>query len=193
MPLISIIENFQPMNDERLLEKAEQLKPVLHHGTAEPVSALCLRRGAMTEEEILSVQGERIVLDRGDSLCLDFGTHLVGRAILRLSSEGSHPDAPALLRLQLAETLHELREDPAEYHGWISASWIQEETIHVDVLPAEVALPRRYAFRYLKITVRDTSPKYKLVLEKALCRTETAADLSKVPEILGTPATVEYE
>lgn len=185
MALISIIENFQPMNDERLLKKAVQLEPVLYHGTADPISSRRVLGSTFMEEETFPEKDAHIVLDRGDSLCLDFGTHLVGRVTLRFSSKGSHPDAPALLRLQFAETLRELREDPAEYNGWISSSWIQEETIHVDVLPAEIALPRRYAFRYLLLTVRDTSPKYKLVLEKARCRTETAADLGKVPGILG--------
>ena len=47
----------------------------------------------------------------------------------------------------------------------ISRGWIQEEFIHVDVLPAELKLPRRYAFRYMEIEAIDTSLKWQLVVE----------------------------
>ena len=63
-----------------------------------------------------------------------------------------------------------MSENSLEYNGWLSRSWIQEEYVHVDVLPARVTLPRRYAFRYLKITMMDTSPKYKLLVKHAECR-----------------------
>jgi hypothetical protein len=39
-------------------------------------------------------------LGKGRNLCLDFGSHRVGRVSLALSYSGSHPDAPALLKLK---------------------------------------------------------------------------------------------
>ena len=86
----------------------------------------------------------------------------------------------ALLVLTVAEVLKELSENSEEYDGWISRSWIQEEYIHVDTLPARLVLPRRYAFRYLKITMMDTSPKYKLVVRHAECLTESAVESSLI-------------
>lgn len=162
MALISIIEDFQPLNDERLLKRAAELTPSL------------LRE----EREPLRLPGQS--LGKGESTVLDFGEHLVGRLTLSLSFSGSHPDAPAFLKLRFAETARELEEDLQNNQGWLSQSWIQEEQLHVDLVPSELVLPRRYAFRYVKLTVLDTSPKYRLRLERAVCITESSADWSRV-------------
>ena len=185
MELISIIKDFHPRNDEKLLEKATRLKPVLRHSIVEPVGGFQLRsRYSPERDEIVLQKLETLSMGKGQNLCLDFGTHRVGYLTLDLSFTGSHPDAPAYLKLKFAETLGELSENSGDYSGWVSGSWIQEEYVHVDLLPAVISLPRRYAFRYLKITMLDTSPKYKLVVKHAECRTETSADLRKVPSIL---------
>ena len=84
---------------------------------------------------------------------------------LKLNSVGSPQDAPAFFRLKFGEIAKEMTEDSADYDGWISRGWIQEEFIHVDVLPAELKLPRRYAFRYMEIEVIDTSLKWQMVVD----------------------------
>lgn len=74
----------------------------------------------------------------------------------------------------------EMAEPFAEYEGWISSSWLQEETLFVDVLPRRIELPRRYSFRYLKIEVLATSAKYRVAFEDIICTTVTSADASAV-------------
>lgn len=123
---------------------------------------------------------QRRPLNRGDSLVLDFGNHQVGRLSLSLSCQGSHPDAPAWLRLQFAEQPVELFERAEDYHGWISTGWIQTEQLHVDLLPQLIHLPRRFAFRYVKIEVLDVSSKFSLVVEDAWCTAVTSADDSRL-------------
>ena len=59
---------------------------------------------------------------------------------LRLASVGSPQDAPAFFRLKFGEIAKEMTENSADYDGWISRGWIQEEFIHVDVLPAELTV-----------------------------------------------------
>ena len=143
--------------NETFLQKAEALKPTLH-----------MRR--------VSVSGSETPLKKGGSLTLDFGEHLVGTVTIRLAFVGSHPDAPAWLRLKFAEREQELSENVEDYHGWISASWVQQEQIHVDVLPCEVRLERRYAFRYVQLEVLDISGKYDLVVKGADCEAVSSAD-----------------
>jgi len=181
MAAISIIENFHPMNNAKLLDRAAKLSPVLHHEIVEPVGGFQLKeRYSPEKEDIVLHHVPHLAMGKGQNLCLDFGTHRVGYVTLDLSYTGSHPDAPAYLKLKLAESLKELSENSDSYDGWLSRSWIQEEYIHVDVLPAQIVLPRRYAFRYLKITMMDTSPKYKLVVKHAECLSETSADMRKL-------------
>ena len=143
--------------NECFLNKAEALKPELHTRT-------------------LTALGGKQPLKKGESVCLDFGEHLVGTVTVRLGFSGSHPDAPAWLRLKFAEREQELLENVESYHGWISASWVQQEQVHVDVLPCELSLPRRYAFRYVQLEVLDISGKYDLVVESASCMAVSSAD-----------------
>ena len=90
-------------------------------------------------------------MKKGDKLCLDFGDHQVGYVTLKLASVGSPQDAPAFFKLKFGEIAKEMTEKSEDYDGWISRGWIQEEWFHIDVLPATLVLPRRYAFRYLEI------------------------------------------
>ena len=115
-------------------------------------------------------------LGEGESVLFDFQEHLVGYVTLSFSTEGSHPDAPAWIELQLAEREQELSEDADKYHGWVSKSWIQQEHIHLDTFPCRIRLPRRYAFRYLKLTVLGISTKYRLKVKEASCEAVSSAN-----------------
>jgi len=114
-------------------------------------------------------------LKDGDSVIFDFGNHYVGYVKLHLSSVGSHQDAPAFIKIKFCEAERELHEDSSTYQGWISKGWIQEEWIHVDVLPTVLELPRRYAFRYVKVEVIAVSSKYSLVIDTVEAETVTSA------------------
>ena len=141
------------------LRIAESLKPTLRRETVRPISGMADH--ALTENE---------------SVVLDFGNHFVGRLTLKLSSQGSHPDAPAWLAVKFCENARELNETLASYSGWISKGWVQQEQAHIDVLPAELHFSRRYAFRFVKIDVLALSSKYRLVIEDAFAEVTTAAD-----------------
>jgi len=160
--------------NERFLQIAENLKPALFE---KKVGVLETVGGEDYRSRLLS---------KGDSVCLDFGTHLVGHITLKFGFKGSHPDAPAWLRLKFAERECELSENAEDYHGWVSMGWIQQEQVHIDVLPAVLELSRRYAFRYLQIEVLDVSSKYQLTIEDAFCIAATSADESKLESLRGT-------
>ena len=159
--------------NERFLQIADSLKPTL------------FERRVGVPDTVGGDDYRTRKLKKGDVVTLDFGTHLVGHVTLKLGYSGSHPDAPAWLRLKFAERECELSENAEDYRGWISMGWIQQEQIHIDVLPAVLELPRRYAFRYLQIEVLDVSSKYRLILEDAFCIASTSADESKLEHFKG--------
>lgn len=162
--------------NERFLAKAKALLPELNHQTVTAVGTVEITRQGGDTCVLPARDFHSRTLKKGDMLCLDFGNHWVGHVTLGFGSTGSHPDAPAWLRLKFAERPCELFENAEDYHGWISMGWIQQEQVHLDVLPCELALPRRYAFRYLQLEVLDVSSKYALTLEDAWCDTTTSAD-----------------
>ncbi|NOU36935.1 MAG: sugar hydrolase [Kiritimatiellaceae bacterium] len=122
------------------------------------------------------------VRKEGDSAILDFGTHLVGTLRLSFSDNGRHIDAPVKLRLVLGEMPAEVGEDvllPCDTK--LSRSWYQEEIVHVDVIPGVFELPRRYAFRYLRIdvlTVSGYSGEFRI--DGVTCKAVTSGDEAAV-------------
>lgn len=168
--------------DERLLEKAAAFKPEvkLTRHAAQNVVEL------VDDPTKLAGVGTRFAypctdlagksFKRDDRLILDFGQHNVGRFSLDLKHVGSPMDAPLTIKLKFAELPAELAASSADYHGWLSKSWIQEETLHFDELPVHLLLPRRYSFRYVEITVIDTSPKWQVEFANPEVEAQSSVD-----------------
>ncbi|MEC1259778.1 family 78 glycoside hydrolase catalytic domain [Bacillus swezeyi] len=176
--------------NEYFINTAEQLKPQLLQTTVRPDNL------AVVSADRLAIHGWRAMAvspaeelgggdyGKGDQFILDFGTHLVGYVSMYIKPIGSPPDAPLRLRLTFGEMPVEMAEPFSEYNGWISSSWLQEETIYIDMMPGQVELPRRYSFRYLKFDILDTSPKYRVAFDEVTCRTVTSADSSRVKPLI---------
>lgn len=156
------------MINTHFLEKAEQLKPLL-------------------KEETVVLEGSGRILDDGDEIVFDFGNHFVGNIEIEFGCTGHHCDAPLMFEIQFAEIREELDQETESYQGWISKSWIQKETVHLDDLPNSIRLQRRYAFRYVKIHIISTSSNFNVTVKKLTACTFTSADDSKVPFIRMKP------
>ena len=138
MPSYSIIENFEVHKNNRFLEIAESLKPELRHKEIKAAKEIMVgkdrqMRTVITEEYPIENLYAKS-LKRDDTVFVDFGDHAVGYVTLELSKTGSHQDAPVYFYLKFGERLEEMTDKTADYDGWLSRGWIQEEYIHVDVL-----------------------------------------------------------
>lgn len=173
MASFSKIENFKAKTNTLFLKKAAALEPILKSYPVNPVRLVTVEKNDNQEVQVREADSitalESLTFSKRDSLILDFGDHQVGYVNFTVIPVGSHFDAPAYLRIKFAEVASELLDDSSEYNGWISKSWIQEDYLHLDILPANVQLPRRYAFRYMQIEVLDTSPKYQLSFTDISC------------------------
>ena len=163
------------MKNQKLLNKALNLLPDLVETKVDAVQTVELYKNDNSIVIEQAVDYRKRVLKKGNRVCLDFGNHQVGYLTLNLNYRGSHPDAPVWLKLHFAENATELFEDGKSYQGWICSSWIEEEQLHVDVVPSQLRLPRRYAFRYVMIEVLDISSKFDLVVEDAFCTAVSSA------------------
>lgn len=147
--------------NQYFLEKAEGLKQKLN-------------------EEVVVVNCNEKQLSQGDSVLYDFGNHYTGYVTFDLGTVGSHPDAPVFIKFSFYEHSRELNDSAENYSGWLSKSWIQEEYFHLDVLPVTLELPRRYAFRYVKIEIIGMSSKHKVVLNNISVKAVSSASYEKV-------------
>ncbi len=187
MSKVSIDLNMVRVTNQAFVKKAEESCPKLYETLVKPLGLVDIVK---TEEAYPKVLPKDSIdhlsdyhLAKGDKICLDFGDHQVGYVTLKLNSVGSPQDAPAFLRLKFGEIAKEMTENSADYDGWISRGWIQEEFIHVDVLPTTLKLPRRYAFRYMEIEAIDTSLKWQLVVEDVICISVSAVNMDQVAPV----------
>ena len=179
----------------RWLETAERSKPRLHAIPLRPVEIV---KPVADAAQFLRWRMERIgpadgleqrLMRRGDSVTLDFGRHLTGRLAFSIAGEGRGIDAPTRLKLTFGEVAPEVAEPFDPYHSALSRAWLQDETINIDVLPNTIELPRRYAFRFVKVDVVDTSPNYAIRLNKVVATALSSAGadpppLAKGPELM---------
>lgn len=171
------------MKNEDLLKKALKNLPRVHETEVEVVETVSFSMDDKCEiHRNVEENYREKKLHKGDEIILDFGNHQVGYLTLQLDYEGSHPDAPVWMRIHFAEQPIELFENAKNYQGWISSSWIEEEQVHIDIVPSTFKLPRRYSFRYVKIEIIDISSKFSLVVNDAVCTAVSSADDAQLVE-----------
>lgn len=169
---------------EKCLAIAEACKPALQESRREPLDIVRLHENPSAfqgwEMRRFRPAGKIInqPLSEGDAVILDFGEHIVGYLHLHLAFSGSAMGGPLRLKLIFGEVPAEIAGPFDPYDGALSRAWLQDEVITIDQLPQQLKLPRRYAFRYLKLEVMACSFDYQLLIRDIFCKTVTAA---KVP------------
>ncbi|WP_149094067.1 family 78 glycoside hydrolase catalytic domain [Paenibacillus terrae] len=170
--------------NEAFINQAVQAQPHLNTSTVDPQQMVEIVHDAdaMHGWKTHPVQSVSTLSQqhygKGDEFILDFGTHQVGYLSFSVRPVGSPPDAPLHLKLTFGEMPVEVAEPFSNYTGWISSSWLQEETLYIDVLPGVIELPRRYSFRYVKFEIKDTSMKYRVAFDDIQIQAVTSADAS---------------
>jgi hypothetical protein len=168
------------ITNEAFAQKAEALKPELHGWVDHPLAVVEFQPEPKAFFKCKPVQTRtidelsKLSYGKGDQVILDFGSHRVGYLSFHLGVEGVNIDAPARLRLTFGEIPYDVTENLHPCNTWISTSWLPDEIINVDWLPTNVDMPRRYSFRYVKIEVLDTSPKYKVKFQDVKVRAVSA-------------------
>lgn len=178
--------------NDLLLAKAEENKPQLQTAVIKLARVERLVRDdtkfhgwQIVDDETVTDSLSSYAMGRDDSIIFDFGNHYVGHFQVDIQHVGSPMDAPVYLHFKFAEMPAELTGNLGEYEGWLPKSWIAEEFIHLDEIPTQLSLPRRYAFRYVQIKVIDTSAKFKITFNNPEITAVSAVLNEKVKIPLG--------
>jgi alpha-L-rhamnosidase len=157
--------------------KASQLQPTIHQWTRRPQQVVQFEDDQESFFGVKPVFAHTIesihalIWGRGDEFILDFGMHLVGYLSFKISGRGVNIDAPVRLRFVFGETPRDVAEELYPCNTWISTSWLPDEVFNIDDLPSTYEVSRRHAFRYLRVQILDTSPKFKVALNDFQVRT----------------------
>ncbi|KXJ93589.1 Six-hairpin glycosidase-like protein [Microdochium bolleyi] len=155
---------------------ASQSSPKLHRWTRKPQRIIAFEpckdeffgvRAVPATKNIANLP--TLTWGKGDDFVLDFGLHMVGSLSFDLSSVGAHQDSPCRLRLTFGESPLDVTMGMEGVETWISTAWLPDEVINVDVCPQTVYMKRRYAFRYLRVEIIDTSTKFKVAFSNVAC------------------------
>ncbi|RYY23553.1 MAG: glycoside hydrolase [Chitinophagaceae bacterium] len=90
-------------------------------------------------------------------IILDFGEHLTGFVTFRIEDLKGVADAALRLKFTFAEVPAEAMLPFDPYKGGLSRAWLQDEIVTVSEVPSTLTIPRRVAFRYVKIEVLGSS------------------------------------
>ncbi len=177
----------------RWLALAEALRPALSRNDrwpvrlVEPVADPSAFQGWRLKEVAAAEALPARTIGRGEQVIVDFGEHLVGYLRLELAYVGIAMDAPLRLKLVFGEVPAEVCEPFDPFDGTLSRAWLQDELVTLDELSRPLTLPRRYAFRYLRIAVVATSVNYRVRIAALACERVTSAARPPQPLPPGLP------
>ena len=163
------------------LQKAEEAKPALHETIVHPISIVKAvanknayqgwRYEKQDEIEKLYTTNFKEL----KSVTVDFGKHLTGYFSFHTQILTNCEDAPIRLKFTFAETPAELNTPLDPWKSNMSRAWMQDEIITLTQLNETVQLPRRFAFRYLKIELLASSVYFDFAIDKLTFRAVSSA------------------
>ncbi|KZW02807.1 hypothetical protein EXIGLDRAFT_730918 [Exidia glandulosa HHB12029] len=178
------------------LESAQTLVPTLNTRSVVSIARVVLEKDSHEPlgwryDHIAGDPSSSDILSPRSSIIWDFGDHYVGHFSVTVHGiprpkppgdiHGSHVDAPARLRITFGEVARDVAEDFHPYTGWLSESWLPQEIVNVDFMPYRLEIPRRHAFRFVRIDVVATSDNFNVKFENVRADVVTSANLELLP------------
>lgn len=165
------------------LRKAEEATPKLIESVKKPIAIVELVKDSSAFQGFKCIpaagrdieQLKKISLKNRKGFILDFGEHITGHFSFSLHSLSATPDAPTRLKFIFAETPSELGVPFDPMSGRLSGAWFQEEAVTIITIPDLYTLPRRLAFRYVKVEPLALPPGYDYAFDEVYCTAVTSA------------------
>jgi alpha-L-rhamnosidase len=166
---------------ESWLRKSEQYMPALYSKATRPEQMVEIIEDASSYQNLkmIRVSGmeeyyQSPLKSKKTDLIIDFGDHTVGR--IKFVIRPTIPaHAPVQLKFTFGEVPAELHKPFGDYQGTLSKAWLQEEIITIHTMPDTVTLPRRYAFRYIKIEHLASAGDMDFFISEIYCQSVSSA------------------
>ncbi len=145
------------------LEVAAATRPALTYAEKRPVNIVSISKddkafqGYRAENEYPADRYYKTSMLNNSGKILDFGEHLTGFVTFRIEDLGCAVDAALRLKFTFAEVPAEAVTPFDPYKGTLSRAWLQDEIVTISEVPSVITIPRRVAFRFLKIEVLGNS------------------------------------
>ena len=108
-------------------------------------------------------------------LTFDFGMHVTGYFSFSTRIIRRCQDAPVRFRLTFGELPAEINTPLEPWKGTLSRAWMQDEIITLDMIGNAYTLPRRMAFRYVKVELLGASSDFDFAISDVTCKAVSSA------------------
>ncbi len=145
------------------LQKAQESQPVLIETIKQPVSLVMLVKDANVFQHWKAVRSNPVdslynnSFKKESGAVIDFGEHLTGYCSFSIEDLGRAVDGALRIKFTFGEVPSELTTPFDPYPGGLSRAWLQDEIITVSEVPTTITIPRRIAFRYVKMELLGSS------------------------------------
>ena len=168
------------------LKKAQENIPVLSETTKQPKEVVNIVK------DNTAFQGWKVVpassvqafyktsLKSQSGFIIDFGEHITGYFTFAISRLNVAPDAPARIKFTFGEAPSELMTSFDGQNVGLSRAWLQDEIVTVMTVPDSITIPRRLAFRYVKVELLH-APNYEFAVSDMSCKAVTSASSTPNP------------
>ena len=164
------------------MEKANFSSPLLKYNSYAPhavvhaVQDSSAFQGWRYEKDAVSPESlSWMDFSKQKTITLDFGEHRTGFVSFRIRTIKGDMDAPVRLKLFFGELPAELNTPLEPWRTGMSRAWMQDEMVTVTEPDTLITIPRRMAFRYLKIDLLGTSSTYSFAIDGLACKAGTSA------------------
>lgn len=177
-------------------QKAERFRPAVRETLCRPVCLVkAVRDASAFQGWRMEKCGEAHELattpfSRIKEVVVDFGRHMTGHFSFYPKTFSSVQDAPIRLKFTFGEVPAELNAPFDPYPGCLSRAWLQDEIVTVPYVDMTITIPRRLAFRYVKIELLGTPAPFEFVFSDLSCKATSSAQpfvaklAEKTPKII---------
>ena len=130
-------------------------------------------------------------MKKQSGVILDFGEHLTGFVTFKIEDLQAVADAALRLKFIFSETPAEAVVPFDPYTGALSRGWLQDEIVTISEVPSTITIPRRVAFRYLKIEVLGSSTYSDFKISDVYVKATTSARQKPAPLAKETPELIK--
>ncbi|HRI19834.1 MAG TPA: hypothetical protein PLA68_02720 [Panacibacter sp.] len=145
------------------LQKAASTTPKLIETIKQPVSLVTLVKDENVFQQWKAVKSYPVdslyqqSFKKQSGVVVDFGEHLTGYFTFSIEELNQPADAALRIKFTFGEVPAELATPFDPYPGGLSRAWLQDEIITISEVPATITVPRRLAFRYVKMELLGSS------------------------------------
>ena len=145
------------------LQKAADTEPRLTETVKQPITLVTLEKDESAFQDWKAVPS--LPLDslynqsfkKKTGSVVDFGEHLTGYFSFSVEELRRTVDAALRIKFTFGEVPAELATPFDPYPGGLSRAWLQDEVVTISEVPCTITIPRRVAFRYVKVELLGSS------------------------------------